>query len=61
MAIFTEVGRNLFTITFNIDADKLRVIKGRLRLFDNDLFVPKPLAGHAQANLISFNTKAIWL
>lgn len=42
-AIFKEVGKNIFAITFAAKADKLRVVEGKPWLFDNNFFALKDL------------------
>lgn len=56
MAIFFEIGRNTFTVTFNIDADKQGIMEGRPWQFDNNLYVLKQLEGRAQTSFMLFNT-----
>lgn len=53
-----EVGRNTFIVTSATDADKQRVVEGKLWLFDNNLFVPKNLDGYSQITKAQFNTKS---
>lgn len=42
-AIFKEVGKTIFAITFAAKADKLRVIEGKPWLFDNNFFCSQRL------------------
>lgn len=44
-AVFTEVGKNRIIISFNIEANKAKVINGRPWLFDNNLLALKSLDG----------------
>lgn len=47
-AVFHEVGKNLFTVTFEKESDKLRVMDERPWLFDNHIFILKQLDGLLQ-------------
>lgn len=45
---FTEVGKNMFIITFTTEADKYSVVSGKPWLFDRKLFALKDLDGQSQ-------------
>lgn len=54
--VIHEVEKNMFTITFDTESDKLRVLDGRPWLFDNHLFILKQLDSLLQPKAHAFNT-----
>ncbi|XP_042969019.1 uncharacterized protein LOC122301691 [Carya illinoinensis] len=60
-AIFTEVGRNVFVITFATHADKNRVESGRPWLFDGNIFVMNVFDGYTPLGHMSFDKAAMWV
>lgn len=60
-AIIHEVGKYCFTITFDYELDKLRVLDGRPWLFDNYLFILRPLDGLLQPEAHIFNYESFWI
>lgn len=60
-ATFKDVSRNIFTITFNMEADKQRVMEGHPWLFGNHLLVLKQLDGFAQPQATRFKTEIFLL
>lgn len=61
LVVIHEVVKNLFTITFDTELDKLRVLDRRPWLFDNHLFILKQLDSLLQLETHAFNTKSFWL
>lgn len=61
LTIFQAIGKNIYTITFAMEADKHWVMNGHPWLFDNSLFVLKQLDGFTQPEAHSFNLKYFWL
>ncbi|XP_042958199.1 uncharacterized protein LOC122293796 [Carya illinoinensis] len=59
-AIFTEVGRNIFVITFATHADKNRLESGRPWLFDGNIFVMNVFDGYTPLGRMSFDKVAMW-
>lgn len=58
---FKEVEKNLFIITFSIEAEKQRVLLGKPWLFDNSLFALQPFDGEKQITKTKFNTEQFWV
>lgn len=61
MAVFKEVGHNVFTISFANTADKTRVETGRPWLFDNNLFVLLEFDGLTPPKSMCFDRASLWL
>lgn len=53
---FIEVGTNMFIIMFATETDKFRVTRGKLWLFDGNLFSLKDLDGQKQITKTKFKT-----
>ncbi|XP_035543563.1 uncharacterized protein LOC118347656 [Juglans regia] len=60
-AIFTKMGKNIFIITFATHADKNRVMSGRPRFFDGQMFVMKAFDGYTPLNKMSFDDVVLWV
>ncbi|XP_042942844.1 uncharacterized protein At4g02000-like [Carya illinoinensis] len=60
-AIFQEVERNVFVITFATHADKQRIMEGRPWLFDNALILLAHYDGALQPGAIKFNYETFWM
>lgn len=60
-AIIHKVGKYCFTITFDYESNKLRVLDGRPWLFDNYLFILRPLDGLLQSEAHIFNYQSFWI
>ncbi|XP_042972758.1 uncharacterized protein LOC122304562 [Carya illinoinensis] len=57
----TEMGQNIFIITFATHADKHRVENERPWLFDGNLFVMKEFDGFTTLENVSFDMAAMWV
>ncbi|XP_040987678.1 uncharacterized protein LOC121235396 [Juglans microcarpa x Juglans regia] len=60
-AIFIEMGKNIFVITFATHADKNRVMSGRPWFFDGQMFVLKVFDGYTPLNKMSFDDVVLWV
>ncbi|XP_042969125.1 uncharacterized protein LOC122301818 [Carya illinoinensis] len=60
-AKFTEVGSNVFIISFANHADRGRVIEGRPWLFDKHIFVIDLFDGFTQPSSMKFDSAAMWV
>lgn len=60
LAFFRDVGKNLYTITFDIEVDKQHVMDGRPWLFNNKLLVLKQLDGFSQSKPPSLDTEYMY-
>ncbi|XP_042944656.1 uncharacterized protein LOC122278541 [Carya illinoinensis] len=60
-AVFQEVERNTFVVTFATHADKERVLEGKPWLFDNVLFILVPYDGVMQPGRIAFDYETFWI
>lgn len=58
---FTEIGTNMFIITFATKTDKYKVTRGKPWLFDGNLFALKDLDGQNQITKIKFETESLWV
>lgn len=58
LAIFTEVGKNIFIITSATEADKQSEMDGRPWLFDYNLLALKILNGFSQPMTTQFETES---
>ncbi|KAF5458959.1 hypothetical protein F2P56_022951 [Juglans regia] len=60
-AVFQEVEKNVFVVTFETHADKNRILEGMPWLFDNVLFPLRPYDGRLQPTQIKFESEIFWL
>ncbi|XP_042962419.1 uncharacterized protein LOC122296681 [Carya illinoinensis] len=60
-AIFTEVSTNIFVVTFETQADKLRVSEGRPWLFDSHLIALKMFDGLTPPQGMVFDHASFWV
>ncbi|CAI9780684.1 unnamed protein product [Fraxinus pennsylvanica] len=60
-AEFTEMGRNIFMITFANHADLKRVEEGRPWLFDGSIFVMNAFEGYTPLSEMQFDVAALWV
>lgn len=60
LAIFLDVGQNVFVITFATQADKSRVTEGSW-LFNKHLFVINQFDGFIQLSMTKFDKTALWV
>lgn len=60
-AVFQEVEKNIFVVTFATHADKDRILDEHLWLFDNMLFPLRPYDGRLQSAQIKFESKVFWV
>ncbi|KAF5470878.1 hypothetical protein F2P56_011366 [Juglans regia] len=60
-AIFQEVDKNVFVLTFATHADKQRILDGRPWLFDNVLFPLRPYDGLLLPGQIKFESEIFWV
>lgn len=58
---FTEVGKNIFIVTFATHVDKQWVMDGKPWLFDNNLFALQALDGYNQIAKNQFITETFWI
>ncbi|XP_041027053.1 uncharacterized protein LOC121267271 [Juglans microcarpa x Juglans regia] len=58
---FTEIGNNVFVVTFANRGDRNRVLAGCLWLFDSYLFALKPFDGSMQGHLLDFSKANFWI
>lgn len=61
LAVFIEVGKNMFIVTFATGIDKQRVVVGKLWLFDSNLFALQDLDVASQLVKILINNKSFWV
>ena len=60
-AVFQEVGKNVFVITFANHADRQRILAGKPWLFANVLFFIMPYDGNLQPGKMHADKEAFWL